>query len=196
MSELLRYSTMLVDGTKLPVTPHVRWRDVMQIRILAGMIALAAWGHLELTTPVSVQNGRLQDLRWMAGCLEMRSGDRLVEEHRMDVRGGSMLGMARTTTGSALGEYELTLIREKDGKVVFEAHPSGQPPAVFTARVVGVDSAVFTAPEHDYPQIVGYRRSGPDSVVAWIDGTAGGKSRRVEFPYRRVRCPGQGGGSA
>ena len=24
--------------------------------------------------------------------------------------------------------------------------------------------------------------------VAWIDGTVGGKSRRVEFPYRRVAC--------
>jgi hypothetical protein len=133
----------------------------------------------------------LQKLRWMAGCLEMRSGDRFVEEQRMDLRGGSMLGMARTTTSRGLGEYELTLIHEKGGKIVFEAHPSGQPAAEFTARVVGSDSVIFSAPEHDYPQIVGYRRSGPDSVVAWIDGKTGGKSRRVEFAYRRVSCPGQ-----
>jgi hypothetical protein len=132
----------------------------------------------------------------MAGCFEMRSKERLVEEHRMDVRGGSMLGMARTTTPRGLGEYELTLIREKGGKIVFEAHPSNQPPAVFEATLVGLDSAIFAAPEHDYPQIVGYRRSGPDSVVAWIDGTTGGKSRRAEFPYRRVACPGQKPGGA
>jgi hypothetical protein len=43
---------------------------------------------------------------------------------------------------------------------------------------------------------VGYRRSGPDSVVAWIDGTNGGKSQRIEFPYRRVTCPGQKAGGA
>jgi hypothetical protein len=127
----------------------------------------------------------------MAGCLEMRSRDRLVEEQRMDVRGGSLLGMARTTTARGLGEYELTLIHQKGGKIVLEAHPSGQPTAEFTATVVGLDSVIFSAPEHDYPQIVGYRRSGPDSVVAWIDGTIRGKSRRVEFAYRRVRCPGQ-----
>jgi hypothetical protein len=164
----------------------------MQIRILAVIAAISALGTVGFTdSSVPAVNRRLQDLRWMAGCLEMRSGDRLVEEHRMDVRGGSMLGMARTTTAGGLAEYELTLIQEKGGKVVFEAHPSGQPPAVFAAMVVGPDSAIFTAPEHDYPQIVGYRRSGPDSIVAWIEGTTGGKSRRAEFPYRKVACPGQ-----
>jgi hypothetical protein len=164
----------------------------MQIRILAASMAISALGTLGFTRAVSpAVDSPLQKLRWMAGCLEMRSGDRLVEEQRMDVRRGSMLGMARTTTSRGLGEYELTLIHEKGGKIVFEAHPSGQPAAEFTARVVGSDSVIFSAPEHDYPQIVGYRRSGPDSVVAWIDGKTGGKSRRVEFAYRRVSCPGQ-----
>jgi hypothetical protein len=121
----------------------------------------------------------------------MRSGDRVVEEYRMGIRGGSMLGMARTTTSKDLTEYELTLIQEKAGRLVFEARPSGQPVAVFSATIAGPDSVVFAAPEHDYPQIVGYRRSGADSVVAWIDGRSGGKQRRIEFPYRRVPCPGQ-----
>jgi hypothetical protein len=123
----------------------------------------------------------------------MRSGDRLVEEHRMDLRAGSMLGMARTTTSKGLAEYELTLIREASGKIVFEAHPSGQPAAVFSATSANADSVVFEAPEHDYPQIVGYRRSGPDSVIAWIDGRQGGKRQRIEFPYGRVACPGPKG---
>ena len=164
----------------------------MQIRILAASMAISALGTLGFTRAVSpAVDSPLQKLRWMAGCLEMRSGDRFVEEQRMDLRGGSMLGMARTTTSRGLGEYELTLIHEKGGKIVFEAHPSGQPAAEFTARVVGSDSVIFSAPEHDYPQIVGYRRSGPDSVVAWIDGKTGGRSQRVEFPYRRVPCYGQ-----
>ena len=40
-----------------------------------------------------------------------------------------------------------------------------------------------------YPQIVGYAKAGKDSVVAWIDGTAGEKRKRVAFPYRRVPRP-------
>jgi hypothetical protein len=119
----------------------------------------------------------------------MRSGTRVVEEVRMGIRGGSMLGRGRTSTPQGLEEYELTLIAERDRGLVYEAHPSGQPPAVFKARLATSDSVVFAAPEHDYPQIVGYAKAGKDSVVAWIDGTAGGKRKRVAFPYRRVPCP-------
>jgi hypothetical protein len=108
----------------------------------------------------------------------------------MDLRAGSMLGMGRTTSSKGLVDYELTLIREREGKILFEAHPSGQPAAVFTATSATADSVIFEAPEHDYPQIVGYRRSGRDSVIAWVDGEQGGKRQRIEFPYRRVACPG------
>ena len=161
----------------------------MHIRIGAVVALLAVSGSAGLARPAGPARGpSISQLSWLAGCLEMRSGDRLVEEHRMGVRAGSMLGMARTTTAKGLGEYELTLIHERGGKIVFEARPSGQPPASFTATVAGPDSVIFAAPEHDYPQFVGYRRAGSDSVIAWIDGKVGGKSRRIEFPYRRISC--------
>ena len=165
----------------------------MRIRTCAAALALltgigAAFPHGSAPQATS---SSLTQLSWMAGCLELRAGDRLVEEHRMEVRGGSMLGMGRTTSSKGLVEYELTLIQEKAGKIVFEARPSGQPPAVFTASSVGRDSVIFTAPEHDFPQLVGYRRSGRDSVLAWISGTHGGAVRRIEFPYRRVACLGE-----
>src|ERR671911_450043 len=101
----------------------------MRIHMFGAILAiLAGDGPAISTAPMlSTTSPSIAQLSWMAGCLEMRSGDRLVEEQRMDVRGGSMLGMGRTTTGRGLGEYELTLIHEKDGRIVFEAHPSGQP---------------------------------------------------------------------
>jgi hypothetical protein len=162
----------------------------MNIRIAGAVLAILV-GHMATLggSAGAGPNPSVAQLRWMVGCFEMRSGDRLVEEHRMGVRSGSMLGMARTTTRKGLGEYELTLIQERAGKIVFEARPSGQPAAVFTATSVGPDSVVFAAPEHDYPQVVGYRRVGPDSVIAWISGRSGGKAeRRIEFPYVRVSC--------
>jgi hypothetical protein len=153
-----------------------------------GAAAAALTGTGIWSVAASGGSSSLEQLSWLAGCLEMRSGDRVTEEQRMKIRGGSMLGMGRTTSSKGLVEYELTLIQERAGKIVFEAHPSGQPAAVFTATVLATDSVVFAAPQHDYPQIVGYRRLGPDSVLAWIDGTVGGKARRGEFPYRRVSC--------
>lgn len=155
------------------------------VAVLGVWGAALPGGRVTPAPSLSVDN-----LRWLAGCLEMRSGDRLVEEHRMALRAGGMLGMGRTTTSKGLAEYELTLIHEKAGKILFEAHPNGQASAVFSATSATTDSVVFEAPEHDYPQFVGYRRAGPDSVIAWIDGRQGGKRQRIEFPYRRVACPG------
>ena len=87
-------------------------------------------------------------------------------------------------------EYELTLVREQDGTLRVRGSPERPAGAVFTAVAVTADSVVFSAPEHDYPQMVGYRRVGADSVLAWIDGTSRGKQRRIDFPYRRVACTG------
>src|SRR5919112_1558274 len=129
----------------------------MLIRMIGAVFVLAA-GSVERYRRVTIMESSIDQLGWLAGCLEMRSGDRVVEENRMAPRHGSMLGMGRTTTSKGLAEFELTLIREKQGKIVFEAMPSGQPKAVFTAIAAGGDSVVLGAPEHDYPQIVGYRR--------------------------------------
>ena len=142
------------------------------------------------STIASAQSApRIASIGWLAGCLEMQSGNRVVEEHRMTERAGTMLGMGRTVGARGLGDYELTLIKQDGDRLLFEAHPKDQPPATFTARVATADSVVFEAPEHDFPQRVGYRRVGTDSVHAWVEGTMKGTLRRIEFPYARVPCP-------
>jgi len=138
----------------------------------------------------AAQAGRaVATVSWLTGCLEMRGPNRVVEEQRMAERGGTMLGMGRTVGARGLSDYELTLIKEDGARLLFEAHPKGQPPATFAARVATTDSVVFEASEHDFPQRVGYRRVGADSVLAWVEGKMNGKERRIEFPYRRVPCP-------
>ena len=154
---------------------------------LAGLTA-AAFGPLHRTGPA--RTSALDRFAWLAGCFEMKKGSVVIEEHRMAARAGTMLGMSRTTSATGLVEYELTLLRERDGTLVYEAHPSGQPAAAFPATVMAPDSVVFTDPAHDYPQTIGYRRAGRDSVIAWINGVSRGEQRRVEFRYRRVACPG------
>jgi hypothetical protein len=156
----------------------------LRLSILQLVLAFAAAGQAE-----SQAAQRIATVGWLAGCLEMRSGARVVEEQRMAERAGTMLGMGRTVNARGLGDYELTLIKEEAGRLLFEAHPKGQPPATFAARVATTDSVVFEAPEHDFPQRVGYRRVGADSVLAWVEGSMNGKTRRVEFPYARIACP-------
>jgi hypothetical protein len=143
---------------------------------------LAARGGAQSAEPITA-------LHWLTGCLEARSAIRVVEEQRMPLRAGTMLGMGRTTNARGLADYELTLIRQDGARLLYEAHPKGQPSATFVARVANEDSVVFELPEHDFPQRVAYRRVGRDSVLAWVEGTMRGTTRRFEFPYRRVPCP-------
>ena len=99
-----------------------------------------------------------------------------------------MIGTGRTMRDNALVEDEMVILREQNGQLAYEAHPSGQSPAVFMSKEITGSTAVFENPAHDFPQRVGYRRDGPDSLLAWVEGTANGQARRIEFPYRRTDC--------
>ena len=144
--------------------------------VLAAGLAYGAAGHLG-------------QIGWLQGCWEARSERRTIEENWMPPRGGTMIGVGRTVRADTLFEYELVVVRDLNGVLTYEAHPSGQPTATFTAREVTDSTVIFSNPAHDFPQEVGYRKAGADSVVAWIAGTLNGKNRRAEFPYARVRCP-------
>jgi hypothetical protein len=131
----------------------------------------------------------IDQVAWLAGCWQSTStaSSRVVEEHWLSPRAGSMLGVGRTVEGEKLIEFELVLIKEQDGRLAYEAHPSGQPSAVFLSRTLGGQHVLFENAAHDFPQRVGYTRTG-DALLAWIEGTRNGQLRRVEFPYSRVSC--------
>lgn len=147
---------------------------------IALVVALAA-------APVSTG---VDQVAWLSGCWESVTPQRTIEEQWMAPRGKSMLGIGRTVRGEALVEYELVLIREDSGRLAYQAHPSGQPSAVFLSREIGASRVVFENLEHDFPQRVGYERTGPDALTAWIEGTRDGTTKRIEFPYRRGSCGG------
>ncbi len=145
---------------------------------------------LVVAFPLRAQSPQGVDVvKWMAGCWELRTATRVVEEYWMPPRGGTMLGMGRTVVRDSMTAFESTLIRQRDGRLVYAANPSGQAPTQFPSIVATADSVVFELKEHDFPQRVGYARRGADSLIAWIEGTSNGRTRRIPFPYARVACP-------
>lgn len=128
-------------------------------------------------------------LGWLAGCWEARSGARVVEEQWMRPRGGSLVGMSRTVAADSTVGHELMRIVERDGVLVFQAHPSGQAPAEFPSVEAGPERAVFANRAHDFPQRIVYRRVGADSLVARVEGERDGATRGMDFRYARVACP-------
>jgi len=151
-----------------------------KIVILTSFLCVADVGFAQQVT--------VDRVAWLQGCWRSTRGETTIEEQWMAPRGGAMLGMGRTVRGSTLAEYELVLIKEQEGHLAYEAHPSGQPTATFMTTTASDSSVVFENPQHDFPQRVGYRRNGADALDAWIEGQANGKSRRVDFSYQRARC--------
>ncbi len=127
---------------------------------------------------------------WMSGCWEQQSGAVTIEEFWMAPRGGVMLGMGRTSKGDAVVEFEHLRIFLRGDSLVYRAQPSAQPATEFVAPGVEREAITFSNPTHDFPQRVIYRRGGPDSLIARIEGTSSGRTRGIDFGYRRTRCPG------
>ena len=125
---------------------------------------------------------------WLQGCWRMNVNGQTVDEQWMAPAGGAMLAISRTVKGGRLVEYEFVLLRERDGSLVYLAHPSGQLGGEFPLKSVDDESVTFENAAHDFPQRIGYRRRG-DRLDAWIEGTLDGRAQRAEFPYARVACP-------
>ena len=99
-----------------------------------------------------------------------------------------MISEAMTTREYQVIERETVVLSERDGRLVYTVHRRGQPTTTFLSRSVARDEVVFENPAHDFPQRIGYRRKRPHELFAWIEGTADGQQRRVEFPYRDGGC--------
>ena len=153
------------------------------------LIAALALGFA--STWAAAQTTGAQRLGWLQGCWAQITSERTVEEQWMAPRAGLMLGIGRTTNaaGDTLIQYEQTKIQQHGNALVFTASPSAQATDSFTAIAVSDSSVTFENKKHDFPQRVGYTLKADGSLAAWIEGTQGGKTRHVDFPYTRTTCP-------
>jgi hypothetical protein len=171
-----------------PFLSHNGGSDPMRRRTRAYLAAVCVASGLGVGE-AGAQARPASRLAWLAGCWENRGPRNLIEEQWMAPRGGTMLGMARTTRADSLVEFEQLRIVERDDRLVYMAQPSGQSLTEFTSTELGDSVVVFANPAHDFPQRIIYRRIGTDAIQARIEGTMQGKARGIDFPYRRTACP-------
>lgn len=116
---------------------------------------------------------------WWAGSWQNEAGT--VEEHWMTAGGGVMIGMNRDLRKPERPFFEYLRLEQRQDGLYYVAQPLGKTPTAF--KCIRFDPSenevVFQNAEHDYPQVITYRRRG-DQLCAWI-GT-------VAEPKKSVWC--------
>jgi len=125
---------------------------------------------------------------WLAGCWAQEKAERGSIEMWMPPAGDVMLGMSRTVRDGKTTAHEFMQIRVQSNALVFIALPSSQREATFTAVRNADREIVFENLEHDFPQRIIYRRTGPDALSARIEGMREGKVRGIDYSFKKVAC--------
>lgn len=60
-------------------------------------------------------------------------------------------------------------------------------PIRFSMTTISENEMIFENPDHDFPQIIRYKRIHRDSLVASIKGKRNGKEESMDFPMKRVK---------
>ena len=129
----------------------------------------------------------IASLSWLAGTWSFERNGRVVTERWTAPSGGMMLGTSQTVANTRTVEYEfIALSANAAGDIVYLAKPSRQKEAGFKLVSSSPHAVTFENPEHDFPQRISYVLKEDGTLLAAIEGTKDGKTRRVEFPYRRV----------
>lgn len=140
-----------------------------------------------LATPVLAENNTVEKLSWMSGCWTLNRGATVIEEHWSKPAGGSLIGFSRTVRGGRTAFYEFLRIEQKDGGMRYVARIGAREVPFALAKLTD-DEAEFTNPEHDFPQVIRYRRISADEIHARIDGPPNAKEKAQDFPMKRAAC--------
>lgn len=159
---------------------------------LAAAVLLALASAAALAQPVNPPLA-IDSLSWLYGCWGGTVNQRTFREQWMPLRGGMLIGMSHTVYQDKVQNYEFLRIEARPDGVFYVAVPSGQKEAAFklTNAVVSEDKATtftFSNPEHDFPQLIHYRRGGEGWLYATIEGKVKGEERKVVYPMRRIDC--------
>jgi hypothetical protein len=106
-----------------------------------------------------------QDLSWLSG----HWFNHKTEEVWSQPVDGNLMGYNRQFKDKEIVFFEHLRIEKREGKVLYQACPLGKSWTTFELVESGVADAVFSNPNHDFPQRLHYHRQG-DTLRVRISG--------------------------
>jgi len=149
--------------------------------LVAGCLGLVA---------TSLPAAPIDELAWLSGCWLAERDEGGSGEMWMAPAGSRLLGMSRTVRGGRTVAHEFMQIVDAADGLTFIAMPSAKPSASFRAVRVELRRVTFENPNKDFPQRVIYESPDDATLIGRIEGQHDGRERHVDFPMKRIACPG------
>lgn len=126
-------------------------------------------------------------LAFMAGHWKSENNGTINEEIWLAPAGALMVGSARTVQPGppAHGSFEHLRIENRKAGVVYIASPGGTGTTEFQLTGGDDHTAVFTNPDHDFPQRITYWTTGPDTLHARVEARDGEAWKGFELHWTR-----------
>lgn len=148
------------------------------ILILALFVTVSGPVLAQNNTPLPTDTD-IEKLDWMLGTWKGQLGNKTYVERWYRDYDGTIRGIGHYVANHDSTLAEVLVIQPIGDKLVYIAYPMGQTPTMFVFTEVSRGHFEVTNPEHDFPQSIGYKKQGDDSLVAIVGG--GGKSFTVRF---------------
>jgi hypothetical protein len=168
-------------GAMKPTTSRV-----VSILAPAAMVLLgAAW--MRPRAQDAKPGHQLAELAWIRGAWRSELGRAQFEEHWIEPKGGTMLGLGRAVAGEKTLFFEFLRIEQRGEKLVYVAQPNGAPPVDFELTKLEGRSAVFENPGHDHPKVIRYSQAKEGELDAEVEGDENGKHVVEKFHFTAQR---------
>lgn len=139
---------------------------------------------------VSAQNPALKTFYFMLGKWEMKTKSGKIVE-RWHKHKDSLTGQSHkfNATGDSILTETIVLKKIKgDWHFCVTGYEKGNEGKTDFKLISSANNTfTFENKQHDFPQQITYQNKGKDELLAWIEGEIGGKKRKMEFPYQRVK---------
>jgi hypothetical protein len=161
---------------------------------LVSVVSVSSW--LAFADPPAASNKSsltLEDIAWLAGHWHSEDPSDYTDEHWAKPSGGSMVGMCRLHADASRATYEILLIEEKDGALVYSMEHFGpglkhhdKEPLVFDVKAgERAQELYFDCRESDRPTRLIYQLESPDRLQITLEKRKDGRKTRHVFHMRR-----------
>lgn len=136
---------------------------------------------LALSLPACAQT--IDALAWMSGSWQSTSDGTVAEEIWSAPAGGMLLGLHRDVKGERASFEFMRIMSDGEG-LVYYAQPGGRAAVEFRLTATSEQRAVFTNPQHDFPQKITYWREA-DQLCAKVEGPMNGKDVNQQWCWSK-----------